>query len=154
MRRTALALVAILIALSALAACGDSGPTKADYKKQFDPINQQIKDLGSAVGDAVVNAKARTDSELAAQFAGLSTQTRTQADELTELETPDEAIQTNQNALTSALRDAARDLRSIAAAASAGNGSAAKAATVKLGSVTSPQIKKAREAIEKQLAET
>ena len=152
MRRIALVPMTVLIVAFALVACGDSAPTKADYKKQFDPINQQVKDLGSAVGDAVLTAKGKTDTELATQFTDLSAQTETLAGDVGKLETPGDDIQKNQDALVSALREGARGLQSIAEAASAGNATAAKGGTIKLATVTSPKIKESREAIEKQLA--
>jgi len=154
MRRLALALVAVLVAAAALSACGgtttSTGPSTADYQKSFAPIDQRIKDIGNSVGDAVVNAKSKSTTELATEFAGLSAQVRTVAADLAALDAPD-AIKAQQTALTSALGDAARSLRSISAAATAADARAAKAATVKLAAVDSPKIKQARLAIEKQL---
>ncbi len=155
MRRLALALVAVLVAASALSACGGSststGPSTSDYQKSFAPIDQRIKDVGNSVGDAVVNAKSKSNTELATEFAGLSAQAKTVAASLTALDVPD-AFKTQQAALASALGDASRSLQSISAAASAGNAKAAAAATLKLGAVDSLKIKKAREAIEKQIS--
>ena len=152
MRRFTLTLMAVLVAALALSACGESGPTKADYKKQFEPVNQQIKDLGSAVGDAVTNAEGKANAALDAQFADLSTQSKELADDVSKLEPPADDIRKNQDALVDALREAARGLQSISAAAGAGNAAAAKAATIKLGTTTSAAIKASREAIEQQVA--
>jgi len=156
MRRLALALVAVLVAASALSACGGSsststGPSISDYQKSFAPIDQRIKDVGNSVGDAVVNAKSKSNTELANEFAGLSAQAKSVAASLTALDVPD-SLKTQQAALASALGDASRSLQSISAAASAGNAKAAAAATLKLGAVDSAKIKKAREAIEKQIS--
>jgi len=155
MRRLALALVAVLVAASALSACGGSntstGPSISDYQKSFAPIDQRIKDIGNSVGDAVVNAKSKSNTELANEFAGLSAQAKSVAASLTALDVPD-SLKTQQAALASALGDASRSLQSISAAASAGNAKAAAAATLKLGAVDSAKIKKAREAIEKQIS--
>ena len=155
MRRFALALVAVLAAAAALSACGSSststGPSTSDYQKSFTPIDQDIKDIGNSVGDAVVNAKSKSNTELAQDFAGLSAQAKTVAASLTALEAPD-AFKAKQAALASALGDASRSLQSISAAATAGNAKTATAATVKLAAIDSPKIKKAREAIEKQLS--
>jgi len=155
MRRLALALVAVLVAASVLSACGSSststGPSISDYQKSFAPIDQRIKDVGNSVGDAVVNAKSKSNTELANEFAGLSAQAKSVAASLTALDVPD-SLKTQQAALASALGDASRSLQSISAAASAGNAKAAAAATLKLGAVDSAKIKKAREAIEKQIS--
>lgn len=153
MRRTAIALALALAACLLLPACGgDDGPTTADYKQRFDPVNQQIKDLGSSVADAVSNAEGKTNSVLEKQFAELSAQTRSLAQDVVKLEPPGDAISQKQDALVDALREAGRDLQSISAAAAAGNAERAKAATTKLATATSEAIKSSREAIEQQLA--
>ncbi len=154
MRRTALVLLAALAAAIGLAACGggDSAPTKAEYQEAFQPVNEEIKTLGQEVGDAIVNAKGKSDADLAAQFKDLATRTTTAATSVGELEPPDdEAIQKDQDALEAALNQGARDLTSIASAAEAGNAKTAAAAVAKLAA-DSDDIRKPRERIEQALA--
>lgn len=151
MRRTALPLIAILVAAFTLAACGDSAPTKSEYKKDFTPINEQIKGIGSSIADAVVNAKTKTDQELATQFGDLADQARDAAAKLGELDPPSE-VEADQEALFAAVNQGARDLDSIAAAAASGNAKAAGAATVRLAA-NADDVRKPRQRIEKTLAE-
>jgi ABC-type glycerol-3-phosphate transport system substrate-binding protein len=153
MRRPALVLLAALIAAIGLAACGgDSAPTKAEYQEAFQPVNEEIQNLGQEVGDAIVNAKGKSDADLAAQFKDLATRTTAAATSVGDLEPPDdEAIQKDQDALEAALNQGARDLTSIASAAEAGNAKTAAAAVAKLAA-DSDDIRKPRERIEKALA--
>ena len=155
MRRTALALVAVLIASFALAACGSSGdskPSTADYKKAWTPISQEIKNIGAQIGGAVTTAKGKTDAELAGTFGGLATETTSTATSLAKLDPPAD-VKADQTALVAALKVGAADLQAISDAATAGDPKKAGAATVKLVE-DSGAIKKSRVSIDATVAKT
>lgn len=128
-------LIAVLAALS-LAACGGSDETTtADYRKDYAPISAAIRGLGTEVGDAVTNAKNKSDIALQEQFADLADRANVVADDLEQAKAPDDsAITTARDQLVAGVRKAADDLDAISGAAAAGDAAAAKAATIRLAS--------------------
>ncbi len=116
------------------------------------PVTEQVKTLGSDVGNAIVNAKGKSSEQLAQQFSGLAEQTRTAASDVGELEPPDDpaSIKEDQDKLEAALNQGARDLDSVASAAEAGNEAAAAAAVARLVA-NSDDIRKPRQRIEKAI---
>lgn len=150
MRRPLLAVLAVPAAALALAACG--GTSVEDYDEDFQPVNEQIQTIGNDVGDAVVNAKGKSNEELARQFSALADRARTAAADVGELEPPDdpESIKKDQEQLEAALNQGARDLDSVASAAQAGNEAAAAAAVAKLVA-DSDDIRKPRQRIEQAI---
>lgn len=155
MRRLNLVTVLVVLAALALAACGgSSAPSKEDWQKDYAPMNQQIKVLGQQVGEAVSGAKGKTPTALATQFQGLADQATAAANDLSKIETPDDAtIEQQQDDLVAALKQGANDLHAISAAASANDAKAASAAAAKLVA-DSAQIRKPRQALEQQLGAT
>lgn len=157
MRRLGLPLAAL--AALVLAACGgSSGPPKEDWQRDYAPINQQIKALGQTVGEAVTaaisNPNGQDPAALATQFQSLADEATAAADQLAEIETPDDQkIEENQDALVTALKQGANDLHAIAAAATAKDAKAAAASAARLVA-DSADIRKPRQALEQQLAAT
>lgn len=156
MRRFTIPSLALLAAL-VLAACGGGGdatPSKADWQKDYAPLNTQIKTLGQQVGDAINTAEGKSASSLATQFQSLADEATAAANDLSKVETPDDqGIKQNQQDLVTALKQGANDLHAISAAATANDSKAAAAAAQKLVA-DSADIRGPRQALEKQLGAT
>ena len=122
MRRSIPALLIAVIAAFTVAACGGSEdsapPTKAEYTKQYQPINRAIGRLAVDVGKAVETASGKSNKALTKTFGDLADQMNAEADKLDDL-TPAEnpVVIKQQPAMVKAMRTIADDLDAVASGA-------------------------------------
>jgi hypothetical protein len=168
MGRTSRALAAggaaLVIAVGALAGCGDDGGSTtaaeaatatapelsiAAAAAAYAPIRAEIGAIGRDLGTAVVNAPRASDAELADQFSALTVRAEAAVTRLEGLNVP-ARVDTALDDLREALSTGADDLRAVATAAREHDAQAAKEATQRLVS-DSAGIKQARAEVEQQL---
>ena len=130
MPRLLTALIAIVLALSGLAACG-GGDAGEEYKEDFPPISRDVVSLGEEVGEAIQNAGDSTDEQLAEDFSGFARRLGELDRRLGELEPPDD-LSDEQDDLSTAMGEVRASLEDIADAAEQGNPDAARQATIDL----------------------
>lgn len=109
--------------------------------------------IGHRVGNAVTEARERTDSELAVQFGTLAGKTREEAARVAALRGPTRGLRYRVRKLSRWVGAAADDLQRISLAAAAGDAPAAGAATRRLVD-HSRFLRKARRALLGRTAET
>jgi hypothetical protein len=94
-------------------------------------LDGRVQRLGDAVGGAIAGAGSQTNGQLAARFDVLSRRTRDLANRVDDTDPPDN-LKPVRDRLSRALRTAARDLRTLSTAAFDGDGTAARAATLRI----------------------
>jgi hypothetical protein len=129
MRKLLIALGTVLAAV-ALAACGggDSSSKSDDYAKDYKPLNTKLLALGRALNSTVVNAREKSNPQLATEFNSLARDGSTIAEELGKLDPPGDE-KANLEELVSSLEAIDSTLGRIANAASKNDPKAANAAT-------------------------
>jgi hypothetical protein len=145
MRRVGAALVLLL----ALASAGCGGDERSDFRRDYRPIDAGVRDLGNAIGSALNGAGDKTNGQIAARFAALSTRARNLANQLDDTDPPAN-LRPARGSYSRALRKLARDLRALSDAASAGDGSAADRATRAIEGDATP-VRSARAALSSAL---
>lgn len=134
----------------ALAACGgSSGPSLSSFKSGFAADKTQFSKLGTDLGGAVAGAGAKSNSQLAIEFGSLASRATRQAGQLRKLKPPSK-YKTELARLAAGIDIVAADLRTIAAAATAGDANAAKAAAETLAQ-NAAKVKAADQALTGQL---
>jgi hypothetical protein len=112
-----------------VAGCGDSDEEK--FRDAYDPVDEQLSDLGEEVQDALQAAEKKSDEELAQQFEGF-------ADDLADIEAdierldPPSDVEDDVTKLERAIDDVEGSLRDIAAAGRENDPAAARTATLEL----------------------
>lgn len=155
MRRAIPALLIAIVAAFAVAACGGSDdsspPTKAEYTKEYQPINKAVGQLAVDIGKAVENASGKSNEVLTKTFGDLAERTNTEADKLDELTPPENPVVVKQQpALVKALQTVADDLEAISKGAEKNNLKGAAEGAAKLGR-DAPAVGKARTTLNKAL---
>ena len=126
--RSALFLLLLVFAGSALAACGgDDNAFKQDYNEAVRPLSS----LGDEVGDSLTQAAGESNEELAARYEGLADKLDQVGDNLSGLEPPDDARE-QLDELIDALAEGSERLRALGDAAEEGRPSEANAAASEL----------------------
>jgi hypothetical protein len=143
--RRLLAAAVATVAVCALSACG--GSKEDTFAKDFKAVNKQIVALGADVGKTVNGASKKTDKQLAAEFGTLSDRTGKLADDVDELEPPDD-LQKTTDALGKSLTSAEDALGDIQTAAGKHDATAARKATIQLVG-SSGDLRDARQKLEK-----
>jgi hypothetical protein len=124
--RSTIASAALLTVV--LAGCGgSSGPSLSSFKSGFAADKAQFSKLGTDLGAAVAGAGSKSNSQLATEFGALSSRATQQAAQLRKLDPPSK-YKTELASLAAGIDIVAADLRTIAAAATAGDARAARAA--------------------------
>jgi outer membrane murein-binding lipoprotein Lpp len=121
--------VAVLLATALVAGCGSN--SKSQFSSDFKPINDELLQLGSAVGQAVNNAAKTPDAVLAGEFLGFASRLQAIKDRIDKLKPPDD-LKSDTKALADAGGRLVADLRAIGTAARNHQPAAARAATVSL----------------------
>jgi soluble cytochrome b562 len=136
--------------LAMLAGCGgSSGPSLSSFKQGFVADKAQFSKLGTDLGAAVRGAGAKSNTELAAEFGALSSRATQQAALLRQLKPPSK-YKTEVASLASGIDIVATNLHTIAAAATAGDPKAARAAAETLAE-NAAKVKAADQAVSSQL---
>jgi hypothetical protein len=117
---------AVLLGAAVIAAgCGgDDGPSIADVKKAYGPVDNSLKNLGEDIQGAVKNASGKTDAALATQFDDLAEKTDAQIQDVRGMEVTDD-LADERDALADALVLVKGDLADISTAAEQSNVTAA-----------------------------
>lgn len=144
MQRLLTALIAVVLGLSGLAACG-GGDSDEEYKDDFPPISRDVVSLGEEVGEAIQNAGDSTDDQLAEDFSGFARRLGELDQRLGELEPPDD-LSGEQEDLSEAIGEVQASLEGIADAAEQGDPDAARQATIDLVE-RSERLREARRAL-------
>jgi outer membrane murein-binding lipoprotein Lpp len=105
----------VLLAVALLAGCGGSG-NSAQFNKDFKPINDELLNLGAAVGQAVSGAAKTPDTVLAGEFLGFASRLKGIKARLDALKPPDK-LKSQEQRLSAALGRLTADLEAIAVAA-------------------------------------
>jgi hypothetical protein len=122
---------AVALAALALAGCGSSAPSLSAFKSGFARDRTQFRQLGTDLGSEITHASTKTDAQLAAELATLSTRAKQQASQLSQLNPPSQ-YKNQLGTLVSAFHAVAADLQQISTAAAKNDGATAKTYTVKL----------------------
>jgi hypothetical protein len=122
-------ILVLLCAALGAAGCGDGD--KNDFINDYNDIVRKYRSLPGEVGSAISGASNQTDARLEKQFSDLATRTRNEADELAQLDPPDDA-KDEYDAYVAGLREVARHLDDVAEAAKAHSTSKARKAAESL----------------------
>jgi hypothetical protein len=145
-------LVVMMFVCASVLAVG-AAPSAANpptLKQAFVPLNLQIKNIGTDIGNTLTAAGDETDVRLAKQFAVLARRAAAATTAVGKLKGARGANLVMQRQLQLALAQGAIDLANISTAASAHSASKAKAATLALIKDSAP-ISKARTKFAKAL---
>jgi hypothetical protein len=88
MRRTALSATVLLAVLAGCGGSSSSGTSTADFKKQYAPIDAQLKAAGTELGTAFKNATKKTDAQLAAELDAVTAHLDAATAKLAKLDPP------------------------------------------------------------------
>jgi hypothetical protein len=124
----ALVLVAASLSL-ALAACGESEEEK--FRDAYDPVGENLEDLGGEVGDALQAAESQSDQQLAEQFGSFADDMGEIRGEIEELEPPAD-LEEDVDELEQAVEDVEGSLRDISEAGEQNDPDKARTATLEL----------------------
>ena len=129
--RYALPALAVAAALGVTGCGGSSGTSKADFKKQYGPVDSQLKALGTRLGTTITSASGKTDAQLASELDGESTQLGSLLTKMRGIKAPSKTKSDYQE-LQSQLGQVHTDLTQLTSAARTHNASSAKTSTVRL----------------------
>jgi hypothetical protein len=135
--------LAVLAAILAAAACGDSAEEK--YRNDFAPLNDEIVALGRQVGATINEAGGRSDAQLADAFGDYARELGDLQQQVGELE-PTESLAGRHDTLVAAMGEVQGSLARIAEAALQRDAGAARRATLELIQ-GSQRLSDAREAV-------
>lgn len=127
--RILLAALTLLLAGALVSGCGSD--KKAQFGKDFKPVNDELLALGSAVGQALGAADKTPDAILAGEFLGFASRMQRIKADVAALDPPGE-LKSQTRALSAGVNRLDADLRAIGTAARTKNPPAARAATVAL----------------------
>jgi hypothetical protein len=122
---TARAAAAALVIAAALAGCGSSNSGKADFKRGYPSINQELNRLGSDIGQTL--GRARSYPATASEFRGFAARLRALKSRVDGLSPPGN-LKATTAALSSAMSTLIGDLGAISAAAGVHDATAARTA--------------------------
>jgi hypothetical protein len=122
-------LLSALLVVLALAACGKSAEDR--YRDDFPPLNRDLAALGEDVAAGLRDAGRSDNRALARKFGGYSQRLGELRDRLDDLDPPG-SVKLDHEQLASAATATDRALGDIAAAARAGDATAARAAATRL----------------------
>lgn len=114
MKRTLLALSAVAL----LAGCGgggDASPSKAEFKKDFAPLDTQLKAAGTDMAKVFQGSAQQTDAVLAKQIDAVDRQLNDVVPQIADLTPPDE-IKDEYAKLNTILAGLEKDVAGLAAA--------------------------------------
>jgi hypothetical protein len=142
---------ATVVLLVLFAGCGGSSgdSSKDDFKKQFAPVDTELKAEGRDVAKAFETAKGKTDAELADAFDRLATRLDASISKLKAIK-PTDALKADYARLQKQFTQVHKDLDDIASAARAHNAGTARTATERAVS-DSAVIKKTANKVRKAL---
>jgi hypothetical protein len=125
---------AILVLAVLAAGCGgggDSGPSKADFKQQFAPVDAQLKATGQEMATVFTTAGKRTDAQLVKEIDSVGTHLGVVTAKLGRLTPPDE-LSGDYGALRKVLDGIAADISNLSSAVSAHDAQRSKAGAQKI----------------------
>jgi hypothetical protein len=128
------ALVAAVLSLGLLAACGDDdgGPLSTEeYADKFNPINDEFLALGQEVAATIETAKGQTDATLAGKFGDQAKSVGDLKERLDDLDPPEE-YQSDHDKLSAAMGVVQADLQAVSNAARDHDAAGARSAVQKL----------------------
>jgi hypothetical protein len=111
---------ALLLLVVVLAGCGggSSSPSKGDFKKQFAPVDAQVRAAGGEMAGILQNASKKTDVQLSAEIDAVSTHLGAATAKLAKLTPPDD-LKDDYKAMRDSLDVIEGDLSSLSGAVSA-----------------------------------
>jgi chromosome segregation ATPase len=132
MTRPLAALVAAMLAVLGIAACGggDDDQDQA-FQDDFPALSDRIVSLGEEVGNTIETAETASDEELAQEFDDFAQELGDLRRQLEDLEPPED-LTDERDDLASAMDSVRTSLEDIASAAEDGDPDAAREATVQL----------------------
>jgi hypothetical protein len=136
--------------LVALAAAGCGTNKEEEFRKEYRPLNSQIRDLGQDVGRSISGASGKSDEQISDLFGDLSTRTGKLKKDVDALDPPGDLTDDNEN-LVEAMGDAEVALRDIKKAAADSDAPAARRATIQLVAA-SEDLRDSRTKLEKATA--
>ena len=145
-RRALLATGLLLVIVAA--GCGTD--KEEEFRKEYRPLNGQVRDLGEDVGRSISNASGKSDKQIASLFGDLSTRTGELKKDLDATEPPDD-LTADRDDLVEAMGDAEVALRDIKKAAGNSDAPAARRATIQLVAA-SEDLRDSRGKLEKATA--
>ena len=152
MRR--LPLLACLLLLAALVVVPTAGarvaPERAApaWAASWKPVNAEVLAVGTVIQNAIKKAETKTDAQLARQFDAVAARTGAAADRVGDYtRLPRGPLRAQKTKLVNALLAAQVDLKKVANAARAHDGTAAGKAVTHLIQVVSPKVRDSRRAI-------
>lgn len=130
-------LVAALLAIGLVAGCGGSSSSDTttsvnDFKADFVDATAPLKQTTASIGKALKGASGQTNAQLESTFSNLADEWQSGSAKLNSL-TPPPALESDFNAVKGVVAAVETDLKALSTAAGAGNVSAARAASIKLG---------------------
>lgn len=141
--------VAVMGLAIGVAACGSSGPSTSDFKKQFSPLDAQTTQIGQQLTKTLQSAGSQNDAQLAAQLTPLATQLQGVNSKLRTL-TPSSAVKSDFDQLRTELAQVGADLTGLAAAVRAHDAGTSRTDAQRLvtdGAVVKPTANKVRKAL-------
>jgi hypothetical protein len=118
-----------------IAGCGSSssssGPSLSQFKSSFATEKSQLKSLGRDVAAGIQTASTKTNPQIATEFGSLASRATKLAAAIAKLKAP-ATYSSEVSRLSSNLANAGADLKTIAAAANAGDAAKAKSTASKL----------------------
>ena len=150
MRARLPSLVVLLMAVALIGAgCGEDEPSAEDAQASYQSIQTRIENLGATIARELQAAGGGTDAALIATLADLQEQANATAEQLGDLEVPDELVQ-ERDELRDALQQGAEDLGGVRDAVRDADAQAAREAVQDLVA-DSQEIREARTEFEQAL---
>ena len=123
---------ALVLAVVVLAGCGgSSSPSKDDFKKDYAPVDAQLKAAGREMATVLQNASSKTDVVLAGEIDRVSSQLDDVTSKMADIKPPDE-LKDDYKALRDTLDGIESDLTDLSSSVSSHDAPSAGTGTRKL----------------------
>jgi hypothetical protein len=143
-----LALLSVVLATALLAACGgddDKAPSRADFNRDFNALNERLLTLGDEIGTSFRNVRGKSNEQIETEFGGFSRRLDEIEREFDELEPPDD-VKPEYDNMKQGLATVSADMRRLVDAVRARQSNEIRDATRQFVQ-DSPKLRDARRAL-------